>query len=134
MRLTKANLQTVLQLSDDGAKLAWRILKWQGTREELQGFIEPSPLEGWRNCPDASRYPIDDIKMELINVISRSCGVEHLPIDQEKWPSYHEGPQVSYLNQGDPYVATLILGRGRRVNRFRLGCWGDISQIANGQW
>ena len=58
----------------------------------------------------------EDIRMEVLNALAGSHGVESFETHRAGW--------CDYLNMGDPYVLTLIYFRGR----YSVACWGDIAE------
>ena len=59
--------------------------------------------------------------LQAIDHLIDRHGVEYLPSRQD---TFHVALGIDYVNQGDPYRATVIFDLARES--FLIGCWGDL--------
>lgn len=72
---------------------------------------------------DLSRNQRNEIKLQLLDELLDTCGVEVIRAD-EHIDNYHFDIRASYLNTGDTYATTLLLDHKERV--WKLRSWGDF--------
>ena len=63
-----------------------------------------------------------ETRMERIDTILHTCGVEYIPAGRNL-----KSPAIYYCNGGDTYDTTILKVNGQ----FRVGCWGDIVERGN---
>ena len=68
-----------------------------------------------------SRFLLDD-RMERINKVLGTCGVEAIPKGRDE-----RSPEIVYCNTGDTYGTTILYVNGR----FRIGNWGSFVENGN---
>lgn len=74
------------------------------------------------------RFPIKvDHALDLANEITGGYGIESLRAPNEQFGTYYFDIAALYVNQGDPYVATLIYVVP--TDRFYITGWGDIATM-----
>lgn len=79
-----------------------------------------SQIDCWA---DASRNRRNEIRLQLLDELLDTCGVEAIRTD-EHIDNYHFDIRASYLNTGDTYATTLLLDHKERV--WKLRSWGDF--------
>lgn len=64
-----------------------------------------------------------ELKMHALNAVLDLCGVEALTVDGAYVDSYHGDIVATYLNVGDPYIATVVLDS--ETGEFSITSWAD---------
>ena len=80
-------------------------------------FAELRRIGIYLTCHES--YAIRDVLQltELRFLDLGTSGVEYIAPGKGK-----RSPEITYLNSGDTYAATILYIRGR----FSVGCWGDV--------
>lgn len=103
-------VKALVAVFGDKAREAKRILRM--SRTELAAL--PAGEARIRECyhPPAT----SDVRMECLNALAETHGVEAFKVRNGDW--------CEYLNGGDTYTATLVHFRGS----YRVASWGDIAE------
>lgn len=115
----------LLGISKESAKLARIVLKAHNIESiELSKALKPI-YEIYYNKIGKFMYNphnLSELKMQLLNVICDSYGVEGIQDKNGYW--------LEYLNFGDTYDTTIIYYK----NRFFVSSWGDVVESSMSLW
>ena len=116
-----ARLAEIFDVSLFDANLALLILRGRWTPERSPKRF-PRTCRWLDQCFHRPRN--SEIKLEALDELLRTCGVEPIRIEGAWIDRYYMDIVASYLNVGETYATTLLLDHEEQ--RWRLTSWGDF--------